>query len=736
MRDRNGNWINFQYTNGPSVFVNWYLSVQAPTQITDSVGRTITINYNDSSCNGCTSITYPGTGGAARSIRIGLTNLSNNLLRSGYSVEPLNRLFPQESVATTYNFDPVLASYIQFPDNRQFTFEYDNYGELARVNLPTGGAIEYDYGDGQNGDTNGFEGSTTDANSVMVYRRLQQRREYAAGGSAFTAKTQYTVTYPGTATVDTDITYDATGNLLAKTVHTLDGSPLDALKMTGTSCNAWNEGLETQTDYGTPNPIATVKNTYATQFGCMSNPHLTTRLTILDDTNQFSEVTFSYDSYNNVAGEIDYDWGIGAPGGALRQTQTAYNTSSQYLNLNLVSLPAEVKILDGSNTLRADTQLTYDNGGLSNAPNIIGHDNQNFAGSAPRGNVTSVSRCLNPTNCTWVTTAIVYDIAGNAVSVTDPNNHSTAYSYVDAYSDGENRNTYARPTSVTNTLGQNTVTQYDYSTGKPTLATDVDGVPASYSYSDLLDRLTDIDLVAGGGSNIEAHSKYDYENPTWTVQYTPQTSGWGIRSDSLYDGLGRPSEQRYYEDGSNYISITETYDALGRIATVSNPHRPSDTIYYTSYTYDSLNRVTQVQTSDTSATKTTYSGNSTTVIDPAQHSRKTVNDALGRLTVVFEDPTGLKYGTNYGYDALDNLSVVSQGYCPNCQARSFNYDSLKRLISATNPESGTTAYSYDNGGNLTKQTDARGIATSFSYDALNRITGKTYSDGKHILIEE
>jgi YD repeat-containing protein len=280
------------------------------------------------------------------------------------------------------------------------------------------------------------------------------------------------------------------------------------------------------------------------------------------------------------------------------------------------------------------------------------------------------------------------------------------------------------------------VTQYDYSTGKPTLATDVDGVPASYSYSDLLDRLTDIDLVAGGGSNIEAHSKYDYENPTWTVQYTPQTSGWGIRSDSLYDGLGRPSEQRYYEDGSNYISITETYDALGRIATVSNPHRPSDTIYYTSYTYDSLNRVTQVQTSDTSATKTTYSGNSTTVIDPAQHSRKTVNDALGRLTVVFEDPTGLKYGTNYGYDALDNLSVVSQGYCPNCQARSFNYDSLKRLISATNPESGTTAYSYDNGGNLTKQTDARGIATSFSYDALNRITGKTYSDGKHILIEE
>jgi hypothetical protein len=89
----------------------------------------------------------------------------------------------------------------------------------------------------------------------MIYRRLQERREYANGGSGLTSRTHYTVSYAGTNTIETENTYDPSGNAIARTVHTLNGSPLDALNMTGTSCNAWNEGLESQTDYGAPNPF-------------------------------------------------------------------------------------------------------------------------------------------------------------------------------------------------------------------------------------------------------------------------------------------------------------------------------------------------------------------------------------------------------------------------------------------------------------------------------------------------
>jgi YD repeat-containing protein len=62
-------------------------------------------------------------------------------------------------------------------------------------------------------------------------------------------------------------------------------------------------------------------------------------------------------------------------------------------------------------------------------------------------------------------------------------------------------------------------------------------------------------------------------------------------------------------------------------------------------------------------------------------------------------------------------------------ARSFSYDSLSRLTSAFNPESGTLGYTYDAIGNLSTRKDARSITTTYTYDALNRNTQKSYSDG-------
>jgi len=104
---------------------------------------------------------------------------------------------------------------------------------------------------------------------------------------------------------------------------------------------------------------------------------------------------------------------------------------------------------------------------------------------------------------------------------------------------------------------------------------------------------------------------------------------------------------------------------------------------------------------------------------------------------VVEDPTswyggGLpgtsNYATIYTYDPLNNLTAVSQG---GSRPRSFAYDTLKRLLTATNPESGTIRYSYDDSGNLASRTDALGIVTTYSgYDGLNRAAGKSYSAGR------
>jgi YD repeat-containing protein len=122
--------------------------------------------------------------------------------------------------------------------------------------------------------------------------------------------------------------------------------------------------------------------------------------------------------------------------------------------------------------------------------------------------------------------------------------------------------------------------------------------------------------------------------------------------------------------------------------------------------------------------------------DEAGNHWQRTSDAFGRLTEVME-PSGVaqtaSMETDYGYDVLNDLTSVTQWGGPRCssgvRARSFSYDSLSRLLSAMNPETGTISYSYDANGNMFTKTDARSITTTSTYDALNRLTQKSYSDG-------
>lgn len=135
-----------------------------------------------------------------------------------------------------------------------------------------------------------------------------------------------------------------------------------------------------------------------------------------------------------------------------------------------------------------------------------------------------------------------------------------------------------------------------------------------------------------------------------------------------------------------------------------------------------------------------------TFTDEAGHSAVHTSDALGRLVSVLEPgPSGNpSLPTTYSYDGFNNLiGVVQSGVSgETSRSRSFSYDGLSRLLTASNPESGTTCYGYGNGtttgcaangydanGNLVAKTDARGIAQTFSYDSLNRPTSMTVGDG-------
>jgi RHS repeat-associated protein len=217
---------------------------------------------------------------------------------------------------------------------------------------------------------------------------------------------------------------------------------------------------------------------------------------------------------------------------------------------------------------------------------------------------------------------------------------------------------------------------------------------------------------------------------------TALSSSTSHQVTQLFDSLGRLSQT---QDNSASSYVDTAYNVLGQVQSLSKPYfSKSDSTYgVTTYGYEALGRVNSVQAPGGSTTSINFTGNSatycSTVTDPANKVRKLCSDALGRVTSVTEDPSGLNYQTSYTYDALNDLTGVTQG----SQTRTYNYDMLARLTSAQTPEAGTTSYSYAVSGNPCSgdpsapcsRTDARGISTAYTCDSLNRLASKTYSDG-------
>ena len=742
IEDRNGNEVSLQYDGSSGSYVNWYLYIPAVTKITDSFNRVTTINYNDSSC-GCLTIQYYGTdsgsGAATRVIKITTSQLNSSMLRSGYALQMFQQLFPNTGQASN-NYVPTLASAIQLPDATQYSFLYNSYGELARVNLPAGAAYEYDYGDGHNGSGDGFEGSATDNNPVMIYRRLQKVREYSGGGSTVTSSTNYTVAASGSNLVETEVTY-AGSTAVAQTVHTMSGSPLDTLTMNGTSCNAAFEGMETETDSGLPGQtVLRVANSYGpTASGCVNNPYLASQKRTLSDTGQVSQISYQYDQYNNESDRQESDWGNGSPGSLVRHTTTSYITDQNYIGQQLLRLPSQTAVYSGLwDKLVAFTSYTYDGGTLTDRAGASWHDTNRGTGFTYRGNHTSQSQSigtsLNGLQYSSVTWRSTFDVCGNVVSSTDANGNTTNYTYTDGAFD--------KPNTVSNALGHTNSFVYDGETHQPVWLTDPNGVVTHFSYVDPLDRITQISRDNNG---LKAHTGYYYipSGKTNVVEWDQNASGdQALHEDAAYDGFGRTFQTGDLEASTPQLSflVTNTqFDALGRVSYTTNPSRytsnnggqsyTNDGLGYpTTTTYDGLSRPTKVTAADGSVTTSSYSGNTVTVTDAANVQNKYTYDALGRLTSVVENPNG--YGnlasatTGYQYDVLDDLTKVTQGSL----TRTFGYDSLSRLISSTQPENGTIYYGYDANSNLVwKNFD--GAETCYSYDALNRNTSKVYFQG-------
>jgi YD repeat-containing protein len=173
-------------------------------------------------------------------------------LRSDYpSTLTPKALFPELNGSSTTQHNPTIIGSVTLPNGKQYVFKYNQYGELARVVLPTGGAIEYDYGPGVSDYASGaFAGGYL--GSWVVYRRVIERRIYPAGGtgSAYASRMTYSRPEFDGSCADCVMSEerDNAGTLLSRSKHYFYGSPRLSFNISPVEYAGWKQGREYQTE--------------------------------------------------------------------------------------------------------------------------------------------------------------------------------------------------------------------------------------------------------------------------------------------------------------------------------------------------------------------------------------------------------------------------------------------------------------------------------------------------------
>ncbi len=277
----------------------------------------------------------------------------------------------------------------------------------------------------------------------------------------------------------------------------------------------------------------------------------------------------------------------------------------------------------------------------------------------------------------------------------------------------------------------------DCSTGLVAKSRDPSGLATTLTY-DSSGRLTKADLPAGEG----ADTVYTYSNRSATLPARvtiQEKDGATVLTEGQvrFDDFGRAAEERrtmpdgttavqstawnsrgwidqrseWHQDGATAPqTLFRQYDPFGRPGTVTLPDGRVVSLDYSGVGSRSV--TVQVATSLASATKEPILAGATTT---------EVYDRFGRLARLTE-PGGVR--TSYTYGPQDELTLVQQNDLGSpVQTRSFAYDGRGFLTSETHPELGTavTYSGYDPLGNPGEI--SRGDQDlSYAYDAAARLT--------------
>ena len=641
----------------------------------------------------------------------------------------------------------ILPTEVVLADGRAYTFTYEptpgfpanTTGRIASIGLPDGGTISYNYKN-SSGNTGIYIAPLVPGGSSEAILPTLTRTINDANGHQSVWK--YVFSQPPTAPASriytTTTVTDPSGNT---TVYQF--------------ANGYQTEQQTYQGASGGTLLKTVLTCYNGNFSnCAAPTNLAPPVFKITQTDVYTSYNSGpyalVETLYNVAGMPTdvkrYDFGAGMPasGTILSETITSYGTwngaSCVALSGYIYDHPCEVKV-QGPSGLLSDKRNTYDI-----------HGNLTLTSS-----LATVGTTPSTATATYVTQSFAYDPNGALNKITDANQNITTISNGDC-------NNFL-PTSMT-ANGFTWQETWDCNGGVVTSRTGLNpGETTSYQYDDPLYRITAVQRPDGGTtktcySDVGGSSCTKSSTANMNYTFTTASPDPTIETITTLDGLGRVTAQQIASAPGGPITVTTAYDAVGRIAGVSNPERSyaGATDGAVTYTFDALSRPLLQCNQDNATTTTpttacvpgtsykkwTYNAATTDIYDEAAHHWQQTVDGMGRLIAVKEpdasnSPT---IETDYTYDPQSNLLEVDQYGGPKGSSsytervRTFTYDGLSRLLCAANPEmstvpcpatSGVMAYSYDGNGNVTGRSDPRGVVTQYFYDALNRITSRQYT---------
>jgi RHS repeat-associated protein len=630
-----------------------------------------------------------------------------------------------------------------------YTFSYDpnvntgSAGELQRVTMPQGGYLSWIY---------------SSPSYMQRYVREVATRAVSADGAT---EKLYTFHAWGSAGVDTSNTdmsmIDPSG---AERIWSFN-----AISTGSTGTAAWSVGLPSQyKEMISATQTSTIPRWDGYMWGQNSsgNPYIYQISRVLDYNTaaQVSSLeTDTVDGYGNTTQKTltDYD-------GSTKNTWNwTYITDPNYLGKYIFNRVLTANVARGTGTPITLVTNTYDAACVDAAnyvcnPNslqLFEHDPSYLASMQVRGNVT---RSVTP----GATVNAVYDSTGTPVQTTDAVGNVTTMPTGSATNFTLPASAMVGPDATTTTL-QTTVTYNNF------FATTSVTAPNAATTNITYDNFGQVQSATPPGGMAPTTS--------WNT-YTPASGGSGGWTQSsttnghwtktTMDGFGRPvrtdvgtgGASPYTGTGGTIVTSTTTAyggcpcPAAGKVTAQSRPFGPLETPVSTTYTYDYRGRPSTITMPDGSSTTSySYSGNKSTVTDPRGNWKTYTTDAFGNLTTVTEpdpDNPGQSVSTNYTYDPVGHLTNVSMTRLawtastgnPRTavtQTRTFTYDPTTfRLMSETQPESGTTNYTYDAATGLLLSrmngTD-QNTKVTFTYAGLGRLASTNVSAQESILYD-